>query len=176
MAYGIEDRESLLLAAEQPERLSAYGDEDDVVTQVIDAAHAEPKWIVQITPLDRRMMSTAELLSASNCGVPVREDTLVWRGGMEDWLPLDQVDALASVRRQLPTLAPQKPAPRRRSPRAKPWAVAAVDRVVSNGLLVPVAIVLSTAALTISALAVCGAFDSGPAAEERGTSVSASSR
>jgi hypothetical protein len=182
MAYGIEDRESLLRAAKQLERLSAYGDEDDVVTQVIDAELAEPKWIVQITPLDRRMMATAELLSESMRGALVRLDTLVWRGGMEDWLPLEEVDALASVRRQVPTLLPQRqssqrPSSQRRSLRAKPSAVAAaVDRVMSNRLLAPVAIVLSTAALAISALAVCGVFDSRPAAQEPGTSASASSQ
>jgi hypothetical protein len=180
MAYGIEERESLRLAAEQAQQLSAYGDEDDVVTQVIDAELTEPKWIVQITPLDRRMMATSELLFASMRGELVRQDTLVWRGGMEDWLPLEEVDALASVRRQLPTLSPQKSpqkSAQRRSPRARSLAAAvAVDRAMSNGMLASVAIVISTAALAISALAVCGVFDSVPAAQEPGAAASASSR
>jgi uncharacterized protein DUF4339 len=170
MAYGIEDRESLPLVAGEAECLCAYGEEDDVVTQIVDAAISEPKWIVQVTPLDRRMMATAELLSEAMRGALVRPDTLVWRGGMDDWLPLDEVEALASVRRQLPTLSP--PARIRKSRRL----ALARGRVVSNGLLASIAVVLSTALLTISALAVCGVFDSGPVQGAPGTSVSASSR
>jgi uncharacterized protein DUF4339 len=186
MAYGTEDRESLptaagQVAAGQAERLSVYGDEDEVVTQVIDAEIAEPKWIVQVTPLDRRMMATAELVSEAMRGALVRPDTLVWRGGMDDWLPLEAVDALAAVRRQLPTLSP-----RARSGKAAGVVARVVAGVgqgpalgghgLSNGLLASLAVVLSTAALTISALAVCGVFDARPAAPEPGTSASASSR
>jgi hypothetical protein len=172
--------------------LAPYGEEEDVVTQVIDAEIVEPKWIVQITPLDRRMMATTELLNESLRGALVRPDTLVWRGGMDDWQPLDSVDALASLRRQIPTLLPRanaatrvNPAARasmsvsRRAPPSTPSArvvskLLAVNGRVSGGVLASIAIVLSTAALTISALAVFGVFDSGPSAPGSESSVSAS--
>ena len=72
MTIGIQGSGSRELADEEPERLSAYGDEEEPVTQVIDAEFVEPKWIVQVTSLDRRMMGTTELLNESLRGELVR--------------------------------------------------------------------------------------------------------
>jgi hypothetical protein len=104
---------------------------------------------------------------------------------MDDWMPLEAVDDLASLRRQLPTLSPRANhgGAARRSPSngtpsgSKSRSVATHEawvRGASSGVLAPVAIVLSTAALTISVLAVCGVFEPGPASPAPEGSVSAS--
>jgi hypothetical protein len=74
-----------------------YSDEDDAVTQLMDAPLGEQEWMVQITPHDRRMMSTDQLLSELQTGVLVQRDMLVWRSGMGDWAPIVSIDELRSV-------------------------------------------------------------------------------
>lgn len=72
-----------------------YSDEDDAVTQLMDAPLGEQEWMVQITPQDRRMMSTEQLLSELATGNLVQRDMLVWRTGMSDWTPIARVEELA---------------------------------------------------------------------------------
>lgn len=73
-----------------------YSDEDDVVTQLMEAPLGEQEWMVQITPIDRRMMSTDQLLAELATGNLVQRETLVWRAGMSDWAPVSRVDELKS--------------------------------------------------------------------------------
>jgi hypothetical protein len=84
-----------------------YSDEDDAVTQLMDAPLGEQEWMVQITPLDRRMMSTDQISAELATGNLVNGDMLVWRHGMSDWAPIASVEEWRSA-------APvaERPAPR----------------------------------------------------------------
>jgi hypothetical protein len=72
-----------------------YSDEDDAVTQLMDTPLGDQEWMIQITPLDRRMMSTDQLLAELATGTLVKRDMLVWRTGMSDWAPIHRMDELA---------------------------------------------------------------------------------
>jgi hypothetical protein len=72
-----------------------YSDEDDAVTQLMDTPLGDQEWMIQITPLDRRMMSTEQLLAELATGTLVKRDMLVWRTGMSDWAPIHRMDELA---------------------------------------------------------------------------------
>src|ERR1044071_1101036 len=76
--------------------VGAYAEEDDAVTQLMDAPLGEQEWMGQITPQDRRMMSTDQLLAELLTGHLVTRDMLVWRSGMGDWAPISRVDDLRS--------------------------------------------------------------------------------
>jgi uncharacterized protein DUF4339 len=101
-----------------------YSDEDDAVTQLMDAPLGEQEWMVQITPVDRRMMSTEQVLAELATGNLVQRDMLVWRAGMNDWAPISRIDELKGVsgtlaspvafqaeRRPLPHAPPPPPTP-----------------------------------------------------------------
>jgi hypothetical protein len=88
--------------------LAAYVDEDDGVTRMLELPQAEPSWIVQVTPFDRRIMETSRLLAELRQGM-VQRGTLVWRGGMHDWLPVERIGELLLG----PALGRAAPAPRR---------------------------------------------------------------
>ena len=90
-----------------------YSDEDDAVTQLMDAPLGEQEWMVQITPHDRRMMSTEQLSSELQSGVLVQRDMMVWRAGMGDWAPIASIDELRSVLpvSALPPIEPPAPRP-----------------------------------------------------------------
>src|SRR5690606_26322018 len=96
-------------------------EEDDAVTRLMEAPLGDQDWMVQVTALDRRMMSTSQVLSELQSG-KVNGRTLVWRTGMDDWMPLSRVDELshASAAPSRISAAPvAMPAPARpSSPRA----------------------------------------------------------
>jgi hypothetical protein len=94
---GEEAEHRLSSEAAMAETNVAYREEDDAVTQQFEVLLHEQKWIVQVTPLDRRMMSTEELLGHWAMGSLVGDETLVWRGGMEDWRHIADVEELAST-------------------------------------------------------------------------------
>jgi hypothetical protein len=72
--------------------LVAYTEGDEEATRFIETPRPEPPWIVQVTPLDRRVMSTERLLGELQRGEQIRNDTLVWREGMLDWRAVAQTD------------------------------------------------------------------------------------
>jgi len=92
----IEELEELLTELEgQEARLVApYAEDDDAVTQLMDAPLGDQEWMVQVTALDRRMMSTDQLIVDLQAG-RLSNKTLVWRGGMDDWQPIARVEGLA---------------------------------------------------------------------------------
>ena len=98
-----------------------YSEEDDAVTQLMDAPLGEQEWMVQVTPHDRRMMSTEQLLGELATGNLVTPEMLVWRSGMKDWGPISSIDELrvgravmeAPERRPLPLPPPPTPLPPR---------------------------------------------------------------
>lgn len=105
----IEELEELLneLEGQEAQLVSPYSEDDDAVTQLMDAPLGDQEWMVQVTALDRRMMSTEALAAELQSG-RLSNKTLVWRGGMDDWLPASRVDALV----QASMAAPMSPAPR----------------------------------------------------------------
>jgi len=91
----VRELEDLLTELEGQGALpGAYSEEDDVVTQLMDAPLGEQEWMVQVTPLDRRMMSTEQLFTELGTGHLVKRDMLVWRSGMSDWAPISSVEEL----------------------------------------------------------------------------------
>jgi GYF domain 2 len=92
----IEELEELLteLEGQEAQLVRPYSEDDDAVTQLMDAPLGDQEWMVQVTALDRRMMSTDQVLSELRAG-KLSNRTLVWRGGMDDWLPIARVDSLA---------------------------------------------------------------------------------
>jgi hypothetical protein len=106
----IEELEELLteLEGQEAQIITPYSEEDDAVTRLMDAPLGDQDWMVQITALDRRMMSSSQLLSDLQAG-KVNARTLVWRGGMDDWMPISRIDELsrASAPAPLPQSAPR---------------------------------------------------------------------
>ena len=102
----IEELEELLteLEGQEAQLVSPYSEDDDAVTQLMDAPLGDQEWMVQVTPLDRRMMSTDQLVAELHGG-RLSDKTLVWRGGMDDWLPIQRVEELVSAPRPAPSLA-----------------------------------------------------------------------
>lgn len=72
--------------------LVAYAEGDEEATRFIETPRPDPPWIVQVTPLDRRLMSTERLLGELQRGEQIRNDTLIWRKGMLDWRAVAQTD------------------------------------------------------------------------------------
>jgi hypothetical protein len=93
----IEELEELLteLEGQEAQLVRPYAEDDDAVTQLMDAPLGDQEWMVQVTALDRRMMSTDQVLAELRAG-KLSNRTLVWRGGMDDWLPISRVDSLGS--------------------------------------------------------------------------------
>jgi hypothetical protein len=116
----IEELEELLTELEGQEAriVTPYSEEDDAVTRLMEAPLGDQDWMVQVTALDRRMMSTPQLLSELSAG-RISSRTLVWRGGMSDWLPIARVDELSRASaapvsapsRAFVNLAPPPPPP-----------------------------------------------------------------
>jgi len=147
--------------------LDAYSEDDNAVTQEVSGMLHEPRWLVQFTSLDRRLLETTDVISALLSGA-IRRETLVWRGGMDDWVPVGRLDLLAQS--AIPTLPPQR---RSVAPGSAPRAVStsALGTSVTSGspsvharpmelLLASVAIALSAATITTSFLSIAGVFDS----------------
>jgi hypothetical protein len=146
----IEELEELLteLEGQEAQLVRPYAEDDDAVTQLMDAPLGDQEWMVQVTALDRRMMSTDQVLAELRTG-KLSNRTLVWRGGMDDWLPISRVDSLAGGVSQGGIPAPSgrlgAPAPLPASPM---WATlpsaaplppppTALPPVVSSGMVVP---------------------------------------
>lgn len=93
----IEELEELLteLEGQEAQLVRPYAEDDDAVTQLMDAPLGDQEWMVQVTALDRRMMSTDQVLSEFRAG-KLSNRTLVWRGGMDDWQPIARIDSLSS--------------------------------------------------------------------------------
>lgn len=94
----IEELEELLteLEGQEAQLVRPYAEDDDAVTQLMDAPLGDQEWMVQVTALDRRMMSTPQLFTELQSG-KLSNKTLVWRGGMDDWLPIAHVEELSQV-------------------------------------------------------------------------------
>ena len=88
-----------------------YSEEDDAVTQLMDAPVGEQEWMVQVTPLDRRMMSTDQILAELATGNLITPQVLVWRAGMSDWAPISSVDELRVGRAVMDTVPERRPLP-----------------------------------------------------------------
>src|SRR5215475_5935947 len=99
----IEELEELLteLEGQEAQLVRPYAEDDDAVTQLMDAPLGDQEWMVQVTALDRRMMSTDQVLAEIRAG-RLSNRTLVWRGGMDDWLPIARVDALSASQMGMP--------------------------------------------------------------------------
>jgi hypothetical protein len=92
----IEELEELLteLEGQEAQLVRPYAEDDDAVTQLMDAPLGDQEWMVQVTALDRRMMSSEQVMSDLRAG-KLSQRTLVWRGGMDDWLPIARIDSLS---------------------------------------------------------------------------------
>lgn len=92
----IEELEELLteLEGQEAQLVRPYTEDDDAVTRLMDAPLGDQEWMVQVTALDRRMMSQDQVLADLRAG-KLTNRTLVWQGGMDDWLPISRVDSLA---------------------------------------------------------------------------------
>src|SRR6185312_5411349 len=53
-------------------------------------------WTVNVADGDQRTMTTQELVDAYHQGV-VTEETFCWKDGMGDWLPMREIEQLASA-------------------------------------------------------------------------------
>jgi hypothetical protein len=139
--------------------LGAYDEGEDVVTSFFELPPSEPSWLVQITPFDRRSMSSAQLRSELRRGSLVNGETLVWRRGMQNWSPATHIVAqvldvgahewFASAPRVPPTLQPRAGlAPR----------LGAKD---ATGLVASSVACVLCALLTLALIAWGGAFEPG---------------
>lgn len=147
--FGDPDMLVASLADHTAHPMAAYSEEDDSATQIAPALMDEPKWIVQITPLDRRMMSSEELVAELERGSLIGQETLVWRGGMSDWQPVARAEGL-------PVVAQRRATPR--AELARPNQRGASELVLASSAL---AVAVLAASVTVYALARAGAFDAG---------------
>ncbi len=92
----IEELEELLteLEGQEAQLVRPYTEDDDAVTRLMDAPLGDQEWMVQVTALDRRMMSQDQVLADLRAG-KLSNRTLVWQGGMDDWLPIARVEGLS---------------------------------------------------------------------------------
>ena len=107
----VAELEELLVGLDSEGPVGAYSEDDDEVTLSMAAPVGDQEWMVQLSPLNRKMMSTDRLVQELTLGT-LTETTLVWRGGMEDWVPINQVDALTRARQSVP---PPRPPPSRQA-------------------------------------------------------------
>lgn len=148
MTYDVHDSSGSappLPADAEQAPLAPFLEEDDVATQQVQLPRGDFKWIVQLTPLDRRMMDTAQLVAELLEGTRVQRTTLVWRGGMDDWQPIEKISDLPLSARHATTL----PAAARRRVRIAP----------QRAVLISLVVALSATAMAIIALSSRGAFD-----------------
>jgi hypothetical protein len=130
--------------------LGRYSEEDNAATAFFDTPRPEPCWLVQVSPFDRRLWSRERVLQELlRQGGLIHRDTLVWRGGMNDWRRLEQLEELHGN-------TPLPPPPRAPRPRLS---------LVRATLLYAVAALLTVSA-ALSALRVAGVFEAGVAAGE----------
>src|SRR5262245_49070480 len=103
----VEELEELLVGLDTENPVEPYSEDDDAVTLSMAAPVGDQEWMVQLSASNRKMMSTDRLVAELGTG-GLSESTLVWRGGMEDWVPISQVDDITRARRSVP---PPRPAP-----------------------------------------------------------------
>lgn len=139
----------LMASAEPP--IGVYAEDEEDVTCCVETPRPEPKWLVQITPFDRRQMSTDGLLRELRRGQLVHRESLVWRGGTASWRPIAQVDEL-----QIEMPAGSASGWRARGPRARRGEPARLPLVVAA-----CAAALLAGAVTVYGLAWAGAFEPG---------------
>jgi hypothetical protein len=132
---------------ESGQPLAAYSEDDEAATRLLETLLGEQKWLVQITRYDRRFMHTAELVSELQKGTLIHRETLVWRGGMLNWLPVAEVPALPLAVQALARTRPL--ATFEPSPDPKPL----------KSLLACAAVILTSVSLTLCALSLGGVFD-----------------
>jgi predicted nucleic acid-binding protein len=147
--FGDPDLLVAALADHTAHPMATYSEDDDSATQVVEALAGEPKWIVQITPLDRRMMTSEELVAELERGSLIGQETLVWRGGMSDWLPVARVEGL-------PVVARRGAAPSADLARSSRRGTS--ELVLASSAL---AVAVLAASATVYALTKAGAFDAG---------------
>jgi hypothetical protein len=165
--------------------LDAYDENDDVVTEFVEPAPAEPKWLVRITPFDRRSMSREDLLTELREGGLVRSETLVWRRGMHDWLSVAQAhelgafdaipsDSILSDSSPPDSIPPDTVPPTRRNLRSEPAPPPRSLRVAPRRPPSEAAVVLASSAtsllivgVTLALLAWAGAFAAARPVSER---------
>lgn len=136
-----------LRAGQDPLAMAAYSEDDEAATQIVEGLHEEPKWIVRVTALDRRLLSTEQLLNELGRGGLVRPDTLVWRSGLSNWQPIARLEGLPGASRL--DAAALSGWERDGSGAPSP----------SGGVLASSAIALLAASLTLYALSRAGVFD-----------------
>jgi hypothetical protein len=154
---GVDDRSERLrlelpLASDASEALGRYSEEENVATAFLETPRPEPHWLVQVTPFDRRLWSRERVLEelVQQSGL-VHRDTLVWRGGMNNWRPIAQLEELHGG-----TPLPPPPRPQRRAQRPRvSLAQAALLYGAAALLMVYVA---------LSALRAAGVFETSVAA------------
>lgn len=77
----------------------AAPEQDDAPTRVFSYDHhasATDEWTVNVADGDQRSLTTAQLVDLHREGV-VNDETYAWREGMDDWLPLGEIEALRSL-------------------------------------------------------------------------------
>jgi uncharacterized protein DUF4339 len=149
-----------LPADAEAEPLAPFSEEDDVATQEVQLPRNDFKWIVQLTPLDRRMMDTAQLVAELLEGTRVQRSTLVWRGGMDDWQPIEKISELPVSARSVTGRSVSGRSVSGRSATTLP--AAARRRVLmapQRAVLISLVVALSATAMAIFALSKRGAFD-----------------
>ena len=137
--------------------LAPYAEEDDAATQLVEPPQSEPRWLVQLSPFDRRAMGTTELVTEV-LGERLAAGTRVWRDGMRDWTPIEQL--------------PELPAPRSSAPPASSRGSASLSppsmpRPAADGpalVLATAGVAVVIAAATLAVLSAGGVFDSASAA------------
>jgi hypothetical protein len=150
--HGVDDRSeprqpSLPIASGDSETLGRYSEEDNVATSFFDTPRPEPHWLVQVTPFDRRLWSRERVLEELlHQGGLIHRDTLVWRGGMNNWRSIAQLEELHGG---TPLPPPPRPPQRAHSPR-----VSSAQAALLYG-----AAALLTVSAALYALRVAGVFE-----------------
>jgi hypothetical protein len=150
------------------ESLGAYDDNEEEVTRFVEPAPEEPRWLVQVTPFDRRSMSRERLLAELLRGGLVCGDTLVWRRGMRNWSALARVGELGAPETLPPARAPVSPA-RAAERTARPPSPSEAGIVLASS-----AAALLVVAVTLALLAWGGVFQGGAPAQPSQSPSSAS--
>jgi predicted Zn finger-like uncharacterized protein len=77
------------------------------------AQQSEEPWTVNVADGDQRTLATADVVAQFKAGV-VNDETYCWKDGMGDWLPLREIESLASacgIGGQAPAPEPARAAP-----------------------------------------------------------------
>lgn len=84
---------------------AASADAGGVGTDVFDyASGSNEPWTVNVADGDQRTMTIEELVAEYKAGV-VNDETYCWKDGMADWLPLREVEQIASAVKGGPKMA-----------------------------------------------------------------------